>query len=219
MREVSLGIRETPRQYVPIDVFRGGEKMKALTDFAAAMDLLWAQEPSDERRWGRVRELLPILLDDATLKAEALTWPLTATEDGRAANLLLYEDPKHGFVVNALVKGPNVRTPVHDHAHTWTAYGVIAGTERVVRYEFLDGDQNSDQAELRPMSEYDVSPGFIDVVPPNEPHAEFSGDERTVAIIVRSERIGGFPQNMYDLETGGIARRPGPTQIPFSTID
>ena len=190
--------------------------MKAFDDFALAMDQLFTQEPDAARRWSRVRELMPILLDDASLKSEALTWPLTEMPDGRASNLLLYEDPVHGFVVNALVKGPNVGTPVHDHAHTWTAYGIIAGTERVIRYEVTAGDRNTDHAELCAASEYDVAPGFVDVVPPNEPHAEFSGDERTVAIIVRSERIGSFPQNMYDLESGRIIRRPGPHQIPFA---
>jgi predicted metal-dependent enzyme (double-stranded beta helix superfamily) len=190
--------------------------MKAFEEFAQAMERIWAEERDDAQRWGRVREIMPILLDDPALKSEALQWPLTQTTDGRASNLLLYEDPDRGFVINALVKGPNTGTPVHDHAHTWTAYGVIAGTERVVRYEVVAGDQHGEHATLRAASEYDVSPGFVDVVPPDEPHAEYSGDERTVAIIVRSERVGSFPQNMYDLESGGIERRPGPAQIPFS---
>jgi hypothetical protein len=62
---------------------------------------------------------------------------------------------------------------------------------------------------------YDVAPGYVDVVPPHEPHAETSGDRPTVAIIVRSERIGGFLQNMYDPNTGAVEHRPGPAQIPF----
>ncbi len=190
--------------------------MKAIEEFARAMDRLWVEEADEAKRWSRVRDLMPILLEDAALASEALTWPITQTPDGRASNLLLYEDPARGFVINALVKGPNVGTPIHDHAHTWTAYGVIAGTERVVRYDVIAGHPSGDHVELRSTSEYHVSRGFVDVVPPNEPHAEFSGDEKTVAIIVRSERVGSFPQNMYDLESGDVVRRPGPQQIPFA---
>jgi predicted metal-dependent enzyme (double-stranded beta helix superfamily) len=190
--------------------------MSAIAEFAQAMEQLWSEEPDDAQRWARVRDLMPILLDDPQLKSEALGWPITQMEDGRATNLLLYEDPALGFVVNALVKAPNVGTPVHDHAHTWTAYGVIAGTERVVRYAIAAGDPKQGHVELREIEEYHVSPGFVDVVPPNEPHAEYSGDERTVAIIVRSERVGDFPQNMFDLASGEVARRPGPAQVPFT---
>jgi predicted metal-dependent enzyme (double-stranded beta helix superfamily) len=186
---------------------------KAIEAFATAMDRVFREEPDDAARWQRVGTLMPMLLEDEALRTEALTWPLTQTPGGYA-NLLLYEDPSHGFVVNALVKGPRVGTPIHDHAHTWTAYGVLTGTERVVRYNVISHDDARDEAQLEPATEYDVAPGYIDVVPPNEPHAEFSGDERTVAIIVRSERLGSFTQKMYDTTTGQIQHHPGPKQIP-----
>jgi predicted metal-dependent enzyme (double-stranded beta helix superfamily) len=186
---------------------------KAIESFASAMDRVFREEPDDAARWQRVGTLMPILLEDEALRTQALTWPLTQTPAGYA-NLLLYEDPSHGFVINALVKGPRVGTPIHDHAHTWTAYGVLTGTERVVRYNVVAHDDARDEAQLEPATEYDVAPGYVDVVPPNEPHAEFSGDERTVAIIVRSERLGSFTQKMYDAATGKIQHRPGPEQIP-----
>lgn len=189
--------------------------MEAIERFAKAMDGLFAEEPEADRRWERVGELMPILLDDPRLREVAATWPLTQTADGYATNLLLYEDPTHGFAINALVKAPHVGTPVHDHAHTWTVYGVISGSERVLRYDVVERDADADRARLEPASEYEVAPGYVDVVPPDAPHAEFSGDERTVAIIVRSERIGGFPQGMYDLASGRIDRRPGPQQVPY----
>ena len=190
--------------------------MKAIDDFARAMDALCSREADPSKRWARVRDLMPILLDDAALQAEARTWPLTQTAEGYAANLLLYEDAKHGFVINALVKGPHAATPVHDHAHTWTAYGIIAGTERVVRYAVVGGDPVYGHADLETASAYDVSSGYVDIVPPHEPHAETSGDEPTIAIIVRSERIGAFLQNMYDPASGTGEHRPGPRQIPFA---
>ena len=48
-------------------------------------------------------------------------------------NLLLYEDPDYGFVVNAVVRTPGREGRVHDRAHAWTAYGVLDGMERLVR--------------------------------------------------------------------------------------
>ena len=187
--------------------------MKAIDGFVAAMHELFAQPMDDAERWRRVGGLMPILLDDAELRASASDWP--TTQYGNAAtNLLFYEDPALKFVINGLVKDPHAATPIHDHAHTWTAYGVIEGSETVLRYAFAAGDRNGDRATLEPSGTYVVAPGYVDVVPPHEPHAETAGDGRTVAVIVRSERVGTFPQNMYDLGSGRIERRPGPTAIP-----
>lgn len=179
------------------------------------MHVLFAEELADAERWRRVGTLLPMLLDDPELRASAKDWP--TTQYGSAAtNLLFYEDPERKFVINGLVKDAYAATPIHDHAHTWTAYGVIEGSERVLRYAIAAGDIGSDHAVLEPAGEYVVAPGYVDVVPPRVPHAEIAGDGRTVAVIVRSERVGGFPQNMYDLATGRIDRRPGPAPIPHS---
>jgi predicted metal-dependent enzyme (double-stranded beta helix superfamily) len=189
--------------------------VKSIDGFVAAMHGLFALELDDAERWRRVGTLLPMLLDDPELRASARDWP--TTQYGNAAtNLLFYEDPERKFVINGLVKDPHAATPIHDHAHTWTAYGVIEGSERVLRYAIAEGDRDSERARLAPAGEYTVAPGYVDVVPPHEPHAEIAGDGRTVAVIVRSERVGGFPQNMYDLATGRIERRPGPTSIPHS---
>ncbi len=51
----------------------------------------------------------------------------------RSQNLLLYEDPDYGFVVNAVVRTPEREGRVHDHAHAWTVYGVLDGMERLER--------------------------------------------------------------------------------------
>ncbi len=187
--------------------------MKSIAAFVAAMHGLYAQDLDDAERWRQVGALLPMLLDDPELRASAKDWP-TTQYGGAATNLLFYEDPERRFVINGLVKEPHAATPIHDHAHTWTAYGVIEGSERVLRYTVADGDITGDRAVLAADREYVVAPGYVDVVPPHEPHAEIAGEGRTVAVIVRSERVGGFPQNMYDLATGRIDRRPGPTAIP-----
>jgi predicted metal-dependent enzyme (double-stranded beta helix superfamily) len=122
--------------------------------------------------------------------------------------LLFYEDPEYGFVLNGLVKRPHEATPVHDHAHCWTAYGVLAGEERITRYE-RDGHR------LRPIGGAVVAPGHVDLVRPGEIHAEAAGDERSVALIIRSEKVGGFPQGMFDPETGRTWTAPGPEQVPW----
>jgi predicted metal-dependent enzyme (double-stranded beta helix superfamily) len=186
--------------------------MKAIDDFVAATRALFARPMADAERWRLVGTLLPKLLDDPELRVRARDWPVTQSGSD-ATNLLFYEDPDYGFVINALVKEPHAATPVHDHAHTWTAYGVIEGSETVLRYAIVDGDRDGERVELAPAGTYRVAPGYIDVVPPHEPHAETAGDVRTVAVIVRSERIGGFLQNMYDVASGRIDRRPGPRPV------
>ena len=189
--------------------------MECVERFITAVHDVFAGERNDAERWRRVGELLPILLDDAELRASATHWP-TTQRGGAATNLLFYEDPTYKFVINGLVKEPHAATPIHDHAHTWTAYGVIEGSENVLRYHIAEGDRDGDRVVLEPAGEYVVAPGYVDVVPPHAPHAEIAGNGRTVAVIVRSERIGGFPQNIYDLASGAIVRRPGPTPIPHS---
>ena len=57
-----------------------------------------------------------------------------------------------------------------------------------------------------------VGAGKIDLVPPYEIHAEESGDERTVAIIVRAEKAGGFLQGRYDPATNKYWQGYGPKQ-------
>jgi len=132
------------------------------------MHELFALELDDAERWRRVGVLLPMLLDDPELRASAKDWPTTQYANA-ATNLLFYEDPECKFVINGLVKDPHAATPIHDHAHTWTAYGVIEGSERVLRYTIAEGD--GERAVLAPAGEYTVAPGYVDVVPPHEPHA------------------------------------------------
>jgi hypothetical protein len=53
------------------------------------------------------------------------------------------------------------------------------------------------------------------LVPPYEIHAEESGEGRTVAIIVRAEKAGGFLQGRYDPATNKYWQGYGPEQIPY----
>ena len=185
--------------------------MKAVDTFVAAMRDLFAKDLDEPTRWQQVKPLLQTMLADRELIASAMRWPPSQVR----TNLLFYQDPDYGFVINGLIKEPNDATPVHDHAHTWTAYGVIEGSERV--YNYAVRSEDGDEADLAPAGEYDVRPGHVEVVPPHLPHAEIA-QTRTVAVIVRSERLGGFPQRVFDRNGGTVKRMPGPTPIPFDLV-
>ena len=61
-----------------------------------------------------------------------------------------------------------------------------------------------------------MGPGGVDFVPPYEVHAERGGAGRSVAIIVRSERmVGRFKQHMFDVDKKTVAEGWGPEQVPY----
>lgn len=190
--------------------------MESIDRFTERMHELFNRPISDAERWEQVAKLMPILLEDPKLRSLATSWQDT-NGDGRdsVANLLFYEDSRFGFVINALVKAQGGKAWPHDHAHTWTAYGVIEGTERIVRYELVEGSRDSELARLRTSMETVVEPGFVDVIGPYETHAEIAEAGRTVALIVRSQRPGIALHAVYDLDSGRVEKRPGAAQIPF----
>ena len=179
-----------------------------LADFVTAMRALWQEDLTEAERWRRVAGLLPALLESPALRDSAKSWPAPPLGHHRAQNLLFYVDPDYGFAINGLIKRPGDTTSVHDHAHTWTVYSVLEGEERVVRYR-------RDGSTLAEDGDYHVRPGFIDIVPPRMIHAEFAGPARTVAVIVRSEKVGGFMQGRFDPATGAAGEAPGPEQVPY----
>ncbi len=183
--------------------------MKAMNDFAAAMRVLFAEPLDDATRRQRVKPLLGTMLAAPDLIASAERWPTSEVK----TNLLFYQDPSYGFVVNGLIKDPNDATPIHDH--TWTAYGVIEGMERVYNFAVKSGD--GDRAIIEPAGEYVVAPRHVEVVPPNFPHAEIA-QTRSAAVIVRSERLSGFKQRIFDADAGTVRRLPGPTPIAFELV-
>ncbi len=185
-----------------------------LRPFVEAARALWREQLSDEARWQKIGRLMPMRLVSEALRESARSWPGPGSESRHAQNLLFYEDPDYRFVINGLVKRPGDDTPIHDHAHTWTVYGVLSGAEQVVRFRRID-DGTAPRATLEPVDDYTVAPGYVDVVPPGLLHAEYASGERTVAVIVRSERVGGFPQNMVDAPSGRVTQAPGPEQIPY----
>ena len=158
--------------------------------------------------------LLQALIADPAVKQQSKDWP-SCRQSERAQNLLFYEDPDYKFVINGLIKDPRSRTQIHDHAHNWTLYGVLDGHETIERYERLDDGSKLGFADIRQTENVGVGPGKVDLVAPYQIHAEESGDERTVAIIVRAERAGSFLQGRYDPANKKYWQGYGPEQIPY----
>ena len=189
--------------------------MSALQKFIESARRLHAEEKDPAKRWDKMTPLLQELLADPSIREQSKSWP-TCSQADRAQNLLFYEDPNYRFVINGLIKAPKSRTQIHDHAHNWTLYGVLDGNETIERYGRIDDRTKPDYAEIRKTVDVKVGPGKIDLVPPYEIHAEESGDERTVAIIVRAEKAGSFLQGRYDPATKKYWQGYGPEQIPYA---
>jgi predicted metal-dependent enzyme (double-stranded beta helix superfamily) len=188
--------------------------MSALQKFIESARKLHAEENDPAKRWEKMTPLLQELLADPSIREQSKSWP-TCSQADRAQNLLFYEDPNYQFVINGLIKAPKSRTQIHDHAHNWTLYGVLDGNETIERYERIDDGTKPDYAEIRKTVDVKVGPGKIDLVPPYEIHAEESSEQRTVAIIVRAEKAGGFLQGRYDPATKKYWQGYGPEQIPY----
>jgi hypothetical protein len=106
---------------------------------------------------------------------------------------------------------------VHDHADAWVLYGVIDGTESLERFDRIDDGSRPGYAELRLASVTTGSQGKVDLVPPRAIHAEQGGPTRSVAIIVRTQKLGEGTvlQRRYDPKTNSVVEQYGPTQIPY----
>jgi predicted metal-dependent enzyme (double-stranded beta helix superfamily) len=189
-----------------------GRTLPVFEKFIAELRAVWASEPDTQRRMEQAKPILERLVSDAGLRAHSANWP--STEGYK--NLLLYEDPEHDFVVNAVVRTPGRTGSVHDHAHAWVLYGVLDGEEALERYERIDDGSRPGHAQVRLSSVSKGTPGKVDLVAPFAIHAEQGGPGRSVAVILRSERlVGRVLQHGYDPASGSVVERSGPTQVPF----
>jgi predicted metal-dependent enzyme (double-stranded beta helix superfamily) len=179
---------------------------------------LFAEEADLEKRWHELTPILAELLADPEVQEASKRWPDCTVKDGRAENLLFYEDPDYGFAINGLIKGGSrqagERTRVHDHGHIYTLYGVLDGRERIERYRRTDDGSKPDYRPIERTEDTMVGPGEIDLVKPYEVHAEVTAGERTVAVIIRSQKAGEFNQGRYNTETGAYFESVGPYQTP-----
>ena len=193
----------------------------ALERFVRKTRELFAMEADPAKRWTSLGPVLAELLADPEVVEASKNWPECVFADGRAENLLFYEDPDYGFAVNGLTAGAarlGSRPLIHDHAHIYTLYGLLDGHQRIERYERLDDRSKADYAEIRQTADMLVSPGEMDLVKPYEIHTEINVGERTVAVIIRSQKSGGFNQGRYDPETNRYWESLGPRQTPVEML-
>jgi predicted metal-dependent enzyme (double-stranded beta helix superfamily) len=188
-------------------------RLPVLDKFIGDLRAVWTAEADNQRRMEKAKPLLEQLVKDPALKASSADWPST---EGRK-NLLLYVDPDHLFVINAVVRMPGRTGSVHDHADAWVLYGVLDGSESLERFERIDDGSRPGYAEVKLSSVTTGTQGKVDLVPPHAIHAEQGGPTRSVAIIVRSQRLGEGTvlQRRYDPEAKTVVEQYGPTQIPY----
>ena len=196
--------------------------LPAIENFISEFRCLYALDIDDLERFRQGIPMLENLLFDKELKARSMSWPSrNDPEKGHYENLLFYEDPDYGFVLNALIKEPGEETPVHDHGDVLTVYGVMLGGETVKRYRRIDCGVAEDKDEgikLEQVGNNQVQPGYIDFVPPGEIHVEHNGPHRTIGLILRNGNVGKNLQSWYDTEAGPRSRRYGPKQVPYELI-
>ena len=181
--------------------------------FIADLRAIWAAESDDGVRMARAKPVLERLVRDPALKTHSVHWPST---EGRK-NLLFYVDPEFHFVVNGVVRVPGRTGSIHDHADAWVLYGVVDGTESLERFDRVDDGSRPGYAEVKLSSVTTGSQGKVDLVPPRAIHAEQGGPTRSVAVIVRSQKLGEGTvlQHRYDREANTVVEQYGPTQIPY----
>jgi predicted metal-dependent enzyme (double-stranded beta helix superfamily) len=191
-------------------------RLPVFEKFIGDLRAVWSAESDDARRMDKAKPLVETFVKDPDLKAHSAQWPST---EGRK-NLLLYVDPAYDFVVNAVVRVPGRTGSVHDHANAWVLYGVLDGTESLERYDRVDDGSRPGHAEVRLTSVTTGTQGKVDLVPPHAIHAEQGGPTRSVAIIVRSQRLGEGTvlQQMYDPKAKTVVEQYGPTQIPYDLL-
>jgi predicted metal-dependent enzyme (double-stranded beta helix superfamily) len=184
--------------------------------FIAQLRAIWQAESDNQRRMEKAKPLLEQLVKDEGLRAHSARWP--STEGFK--NLLLYVDLQHHFAINAVVRAPGRVGGVHDHADAWVLYGVLDGAESLERYERIDDGSRPGFAELRLACVTTGTQGKVDLVPPHAIHAEQGGPGRSVAIILRSLRLGEGTvlQRAYDPRAKTVIERFGPTQVPYALV-
>src|ERR1051325_2455106 len=193
----------------------------ALQRFVRKTRALFYEETDLEKRWDALRPILAELLSDPEIIQASKSWPDCVPANGRAENLLFYEDPDYGFAINGLTKGmarQGTGARIHDHAHIYTLYGVLDGHEKIIRYERIDDRSKPNYAEIRESSNVLCGPGEIDLVKPYEIHTEVTVGERTVAVIIRSQKGGDFNQGRYVPEKNEYYESLGPRQTPCEML-
>ncbi len=192
------------------------QRLPELAAFIDELRAIWAANAENKDRMQKAKPVLERFVMEPMLKAHSANWPST---EGHK-NLLLYVDPDYDFVINAVVRVPGRKGSVHDHADAWVLYGLLDGTESLERYDRVDDGTKPDYAEIKLSSVTTGSQGKVDLVPPRNIHAEQGGPTRSVAIIVRSQKLGQGTvlQGRYDPKSNTRTEGYGPTQVPYELV-
>jgi len=192
------------------------KKLPVFEKFIGDLRAVWAAEPDDRRRMEKAKPLLEKLVLEPALKAHSAGWPST---EGRK-NLLFYVDPDYQFVINGVVRMPGRTGSVHDHADAWVLYGMLDGSESLERFTRVDDGSRPGHAQVKLASVTIGTAGKVDLVAPRDIHAEQGGPTRSVAVIVRSQRLGEGTvlQHTYDRVANTVVEQYGPTQIPYELV-
>ena len=193
-----------------------GQPLPELKAFIHELRVIWSTNADRQTRMEKAKPALERFVMEPALKAHSKDWPST---EGHK-NLLLYVDPDYDFVINAVVRVPGRKGSVHDHADCWVLYGLLDGTESLERYDRIDDGSKPGYAELKLASVTTGTQGKVDIVPPRAIHAEQGGATRSVAIIVRSRKLGEgtILQGRYDPAAKTRTEGYGPTQVPYELV-
>ncbi|MPZ38382.1 MAG: hypothetical protein GEU95_09985 [Rhizobiales bacterium] len=193
-----------------------GTQLAVLERFIRELRSIWSTNADNQSRMEKAKGALERFVMEPSLKAHSADWPST---EGHK-NLLLYVDPDFDFVINAVVRVPGRKGSIHDHADAWVLYGLLDGTESLERYDRIDDGSKEGYAEVKLSSVTTGTQGKVDLVPPRAIHAEQGGDNRSVAIIVRSQKLGQGTvlQGRYDPAARTRTEGYGPTQVPFELM-
>ena len=119
-------------------------RLPVLDRFIGELRAIWAANSDNQHRMAKAKPLLEKLVKDDDVEGAFDRWPST---EGRK-NLLLYVDPDHHFVINAVVRMPGRTGSVHDHADAWVLYGLLDGSESLERFERIDDGSRPGYAEV-----------------------------------------------------------------------
>ena len=98
----------------------------------------------------------------------------------------------------------------------WVLYGLLEGNETLERFKRSNEGQKEGFAKVELVSVSEGKAGKADLVPPYDIHAEQGGNQRSVAMILRSRvLVGEVLQGRYDRNNGKYFEGPGPEQIPY----
>lgn len=191
-------------------------RLPVLDTFIGELRTIWSTNADNQTRMEKAKPVLERFVMEPTLKSHSVSWPST---EGHK-NLLVYVDPDYDFVINAVVRVPGRKGSIHDHADAWVLYGLLDGAESLERYDRLDDGSRPDYAEVKLASVTTGTQGKVDLVPPRAIHAEQGGDARSVAIIVRSQKLGQGTvlQGRYDPAAKTRTEGYGPTQVPYDLV-